>query len=121
MGAVVERWDTAADRRRAAREAARRRRETAEAIPWVRRLRRPRECGGFMSHTPLKAVFGTLEQRAARPRCRNRAWWHFTALRRSWARSGDYCWSHLVSRGLYGDALEEARTERWLERHRAGE
>lgn len=93
---------------RAARQA------LAESLPWVTRLRRPVPCEGFMAHTPLRAVFGTDEQRAARPRCKNLARWRFRALRRSCAEDGAFCWSHLMSRGLYGDMDEIVRTERWL-------
>lgn len=84
-----------------------------KSLPFVTYLSRGRQCEGFMSHTSLKHVFGTDEQRAKRPKCKNPAHWKFTALKKSTADSGVYCQSHLFSRCLYGDMDEEKRTEQY--------
>jgi len=85
-------------------------------LPWVRRLREETRCDAYRwSQMPLK-VMGDPELRE-RYRCKNRARWHFTALQRSYARDGDYCLSHLIHSGLYGDMREERRMETWFARH----
>lgn len=66
-------------------------------LPWVHRYQKPRPC------TAVRYGHGR------RP-CKNRAYWKFTALKRSWVRDGVYCWSHLISHGIYGDMVEDART-----------
>lgn len=71
-------------------------------VPWVRRLVKPLPCEGWM----------------ARGRnCRNQAHWKFTASKRSYARSGVYCWSHLISRGIEGDMVEERRFTQQMYKH----
>jgi len=96
------------------------RKAIAKQVPWVRYLRRPVACTGFMARTPLKAVYSM----GGKPpvgldgyRCTKPARWKFTALKRSHATDGIYCWSHLLSRGFYGDMAECDRLNRWLERH----
>lgn len=84
-----------------------------ESLPWVTRLRRPVPCEGSMTRESMRAFRGF----APRPRCKNIARWRFRALRRSYAEDGRFCWSHLMSRGLYYDTDEADRTQRWLERH----
>jgi len=53
----------------------------------------------------------------AKAKCKNVAHWRFRSLKGSWAEDGDYCWSHLIHFGLYGDMVEEAATDRWMEAH----
>lgn len=102
-------------------------------LPWVTRLVEPRKCTGFMGHTPLKAIAvmavkdeNLSPQDLAYKRkfqCKNPAYWKFKGLKpgpRNPFRSdssGTYCWSHLVSRGIYGDMDEEARTVKWFKKH----
>jgi len=94
--------------------------EFISRIPWVRKLDNPTKCR-VLIHAPASMIFSNVKpranQRSTNPedyRCKNTAWWHFTASRKSWAQTGDYCWSHLIYRGLYGDMDEEARTEKHL-------
>lgn len=93
------------------------RRELLASIPWVRLRKTPTTCDAFPSKTPLRYIHGTGAQRAQRPHCTKPAYWHFRALKGSYAESGVYCMAHLLYRGLYGDMLEEMRTRRWLLRH----
>ena len=70
-------------------------------IPWVRLLKTPQQCTGWMRN---------------HKQCKNPAYWKFTSFksRHVWAMNvpnGTYCWKHLVSRGLYGSMDEEARTD----------
>lgn len=95
------------------------RRALTKRIPWVTWLAERHECDGFLARTALKHIYGTDEQRAARPRCKNPAHWQFRALERSLCHDGIYCMAHLVSRGLHGDADEETRTIRWLSANRS--
>jgi hypothetical protein len=69
--------------------------QAALQLSWVTYLKRPRPCEGWMSN---------------RRTCKNPAHYRFTALRKSWAKSGVYCHNHLFSRGLLGDWEEENRT-----------
>lgn len=99
-------------------------------LPWVTRLVMPRKCTGFMGGTPLKAVSvlhvkdeNLSDKDLAYKRkfqCKNRAYWKFKGLKSNKWRSdssGTYCWSHLISRGVFGDMDEEARTIKWFKRH----
>lgn len=93
-------------------------------LPWVTRMTEPVPCEGFMSHTPLKALYqmgGKPPVGLDRYRCRNVARWHFRALPDSGARDGDYCWPHLINRCLYGNEMEEARTSRALKAMQAAD
>lgn len=96
------------------------RKAIARKVPWVRYLRKTVPCTGFMARTPLKAVYamgGKPPVGLDNYRCKQPARWKFTALQRSYASDGTYCWSHLLSRGFYGDMAECDRLNRWLERH----
>lgn len=73
-------------------------------IPWVTYHRAPTPCSAASSRSTVRK----------RVPCRKTAHWRFRALRRSPLLSGDYCWSHLIHQGLYGDMSEEARTIKWL-------
>lgn len=94
----------------------------AERLPWVTRLDEPTDCIGFKAGTPLKAIYRWGPNRQNPPigleayRCKNPAYWHFEALLPKHndeftADTGNYCWSHLLSRGLYGTYSEFQRTE----------
>lgn len=94
--------------------------ELMARLPWVTRLDEAVPCTGFMSHTPLKAVY----RMGNRPpvggyHCKKTARWQFTALPDSGARDGTYCWPHLLSRGLHADLTETCRTQRGLDKLRA--
>jgi hypothetical protein len=67
-------------------------------LPWVTLRKTPTTCVGWM------APHGKRQ-------CKKPAYWKFVATRKSWVKSGTYCWSHLLSRGLYGDMYEEERTK----------
>lgn len=94
--------------------------ELAARLPWVTRLDEAVPCTGFMSHTPLKAVY----RMGGKPpvggyHCKKTARWQFTAIPDSGARDGTYCWPHLLSRGLHADLTETWRTQRGLDKLRA--
>lgn len=93
--------------------------------PRVRRLRKPVPCEGvkwsqvafkhLYAHGPGQAV--PAEGIPDRAKCKRMAKWHFAPLRKSRARKGNYCWTHLVHAGLWADMDEEAATKRWGRRH----
>lgn len=95
--------------------------ELAKKIPWVKYLKDSQKCNGYRSGRPLKAIFSSMPNYDPKLNekfeCKLPAHWKFRALKKSYAEDGIYCWSHLMHRGLYGDMDEEARTERWLEKH----
>lgn len=106
--------------------------EAYSRLPWVTRLVNPRQCTGFMAHTPLKAVWGDragkmteaeFERLKKKYTCKNRAYWKFEGLKLSKRfpyrtdQSGTYCWKHLVHRGVYGSMEEEDRTLKWFKKH----
>lgn len=77
-----------------------------DSLPWVHYYCEPKVCTGWMR---------------SGKKCKNQAHWRFTSKksRSKWAMNvpnGVYCWSHLISRGIYGSMEEEARTDaRWYE------
>jgi hypothetical protein len=95
------------------------RKEFTAHIPWVKRLKEPQQCSGFVAKkTSLKHLYGTPEQRAQKPKCPNKALWKFTALRLTsqyfGVEDGIFCWNHLWSRGIHGTMGEDIRYEHWL-------
>lgn len=90
--------------------------ELAEKVPWITRLKKPQKCHGYRwGSMSRKATYDpVLKERYA---CKKPGYWKFKALKKSWARDGVYCWSHLLSGGVYGDMDEEARFERWAKKH----
>lgn len=84
----------------------------ARRLPWVTKLKRP---------TPCQHVKGEPSQKAIREdrvrMCKNPAWWRFVSLKRSFPRTGNYCWAHLIYGATYGDRLEETRTDTWFAKH----
>lgn len=98
------------------------RRAQIERIPWVRRLPEPVPCTGRKSGTPMKAMYSMYGKPPAGLdgyRCKVPARWHFTALKKSRATDGDFCFNHLIHRGLLYDQDESVRLERWLARQAA--
>lgn len=96
--------------------------DMAERLPWVKRLKDPVPCQGVKWSTvalrDLYVMHGKQPRGIQeRSRCKNRAGWRFTALKRSSAKSGDYCWAHLLSAGLAHDPQEDERTRRWFARN----
>lgn len=90
-------------------------------VPWITRLDKAVPCQGLKSHTPLKAVYsmgGKPPVGLAPYACKNPGYWKFEALNGEPqdipARSGVYCWSHLLSRGLFASVAEETRFNEWL-------
>jgi hypothetical protein len=80
----------------------------AATIPRVRKLSRPTKCEGWHGGSEGK-----------RP-CRNPANWsyrHLIGVLSGDGRTRRYCWNHLMTRGLYGSMKDEARTNRWIEKH----
>lgn len=94
--------------------------ELAKTMPWVTYLPEGVPCTGFMGHTPLKAIYRMGDKPPVgldNYTCKNVAHWQFKALEDSMAKSGDYCWPHLISRGLFVFGAETERTEKWIKEH----
>lgn len=94
--------------------------ELAELLPWV-----THEVEPVNAHTASRCVGYRNASRRVRSdpelreryRCRRLAKWWFNPVSSGTARTGTYCWSHLLSLCLYGDEVEETRTQRWFDRH----
>lgn len=95
-----------------------------ERLPWVRSLKKPVPCEGIKWGTvALRDIFpmGPLgRERPARgiqprSRCKKQGRWHFTALKSSPTKSGNYCWHHLMQQ-MYS-MQETERVNRWLARN----
>lgn len=89
-------------------------------LPWVRRLPAGTRCHATV-RAPMAAFWnsdGTRAPAAASDpyRCKNTAWYAFTALPDSPTKDGIYCWQHLVHWGLYSCAQERERTQTHLGR-----
>lgn len=95
------------------------------ALPWVTRVARnvAKRCDGLRyGEMPLYALELSDEERRARWGCKNLGHYRFRSLkpRGAWshrAKDGAYCWSHLVSLGIFYSMEEEARTLRWWRKH----
>jgi hypothetical protein len=95
------------------------RKELAAKLPWVKLLKKPVPCDGIKwSKVTLKHIYSMNgnppEGIPDTARCKKVAHWKFRALKKSMARSGNYCWTHLLYRGIYGDLCERERTDAWL-------
>ncbi|MGA2412739.1 MAG: hypothetical protein ABSG46_20445 [Candidatus Binataceae bacterium] len=93
--------------------------ELTARMPWVERLQLPVDCQGFMSHTPLKAIY----RMANNPpvgldayRCKKHAYWKFTSVSN---RRGPriLCWAHLWSE-MRGTIEDWTRLKKWMRAHR---
>ena len=100
------------------------RRAFLEFLPFVKRLKVSQPCEGLRwGKMPLKAIYrhgpgNTLEPTGTEKyRCKNAAYWKFTALKKSRARDGVYCMSHLYSAGIGHDMDEQARLNRWWKKY----
>lgn len=92
----------------------------ARQVPWVRHHDMPAPCSAITSRTPLKALWsmhGSPPVGLDKYRCKNPAHWRFRALKRSFARDGDYCWMHLLLKGFFMDPTEADRFDRWYKRN----
>ena len=93
-------------------------------VPWVTRLTKPHKCDGIKwSTVAMKDLYpsgpgGSTPARGIqdKSRCKMNAYWRFKALRSSTARSGVYCYTHLIYQGVYANMEEEARLTKWYER-----
>ena len=98
------------------------RKEMAELYPWVTRLKKPRQCQGWVG----KASFTR-----GKFTCKHPAYWKFIASKRAMFASREYkntltkrdltkyyCWNHLMSRGLYGEMGEYDRTRQYQDLHK---
>lgn len=101
------------------------------ALPWVTKLTKPKDhCEGIKWGTVAMKDIYVSGPRANqvpargfqdRSRCKNKGWWRFRALhlRGAWAhsaKSGTYCWAHLVQQ-IDSTPEEEARVSKaWKER-----
>lgn len=98
----------------------------AATHPGVTKLKTAHQCEGFKAGTPMRAIYNWGPGRQNPPvgldnyRCKNPAYWRFVPLKRNRIPKDTtpkhFCRSHLLSRGIYGDMDEEARTNRWLKR-----
>lgn len=91
----------------------------AECMPWVRKLPRRVPCEGIKWNAVSMKMLHQIRQGdiPEKVKCKKLAHWHFTSLKKSTATSGNYCWTHLIYRGLYGSMEESDRTEKWLKEH----
>jgi hypothetical protein len=97
------------------------RKEILAQVPWIKLLKLPVQCEGFMSNTSLKHIYGTKEQLAQKPVCKNRAFWKFTHSKRCEFHNGEvehFCLNHLFSRGLYGCMYEASRFDKWWNKNK---
>lgn len=98
--------------------------KVAEKLPWVTRLEKPVPCEGIKWSLMTMRRWDQIRNGGGVPfevKCRKRAHWHFKALKRTkyngYTKTGNYCWSHLLYRGIYGSQEEEKRTQKWMEEH----
>ena len=89
------------------------------SIPWVRELAFPVPCEGLkQSKIALKHLYSMggrpPEGIPDRARCKRLAHYHYTAGRgrEDYGKTGNYCWSHVVS--MLND--DYARYDRWRQR-----
>lgn len=96
---IPETWMVAVPRRNKVERKAYRTKVLA-MIPWVK-------------HDP--DFTGQCEYRLWSPnrRCKRRATWHFKALKRSHAKDGSFCLTHLDTMLFYGDQDEKMRFDYW--------
>lgn len=98
--------------------------ELAKQIPWVTRLKKPRPCDSLRwGEVPLKALYsmnGKSPTGTEGYECKSPGYWKFKASKRSNAKSGIYCWQHLLYSGIYHDYVEQTRLARWAKRHENG-
>jgi len=94
------------------------RREFVASLPWVKRLKTPVACDGLLySKMPLRALYYHGPKRSLPPtgtdpyKCKKVAYWKFKALKKSWAKDGTFCMSHLFSQI---DMDEQDRMDRWI-------
>jgi hypothetical protein len=73
-----------------------------EALPWVRRLKKPVSCDGIKwGKVALSDLFARGDKPARgiqdRARCKKNAEWHYKGLESSqlWVTEGNFCWAHL--------------------------
>lgn len=97
------------------------RRRVVDVLPYVKRLDVASGCRSLRSGAPVKAYYGTPEQRAAaraKYACKNWGHWEFTADPGDdmSSPSGHYCWSHLIY-GALGSMGALMRAERYLAEH----
>jgi len=85
----------------------------AELYPWVTRLKRPRQCQGWVTNASWTRGKET---------CKRPAHWKFRFSARAdlfgTSRGSKYfCWQHLLCRGLYGEMGEYERTITYTKKH----
>jgi hypothetical protein len=100
------------------------RKQILAKVPWITRLKLPTACEGFMGNTSMKHIRGTDEQRAQKPKCRNRAFWVYNHSKRCEFHRGEverYCMNHLFSRGINGCMYEENRFKKWWNEYKKKE
>ena|ERR1700754_2589006 len=101
-----------------------------ERLPWVRRLKKPVQCGGYTwGKVPLKALYRHGARNNPKPpeglekyRCKNPAYWSYKLMRRSLneypernvteSGRGYYCIWHIPN-----EYPESQRRENWFGRH----
>ncbi len=96
-----------------------RRKEIICQVPWITYHDLPTTCTAITSRTPLKAIYsmhGKPPIGLDNYRCKKPAHWRFRALKRSFTRDGDLCWTHLMQ-SVFGDMAEDERFSRWFHRN----
>lgn len=100
--------------------------DAIKLLPWVTYLpkqKTPRPCDGLRySSMPLKALFHHGPNQTKPPtgttryKCKVSARWRFKALKKSDAKDGVFCWSHLWSQCLWHMG-EHDRAKSYFDKH----
>ena len=101
-------------------------------IPWLEYLETAEACDGMRwSHMPLYALYGSdhpkRQEAWDRHKCKAPAKWKFKAFKSrrkrldngdwaDYAKSGTYCWQHLVNQLTYHN-VEDERMRQWEKDH----
>lgn len=92
------------------------RKELIVKVPWIRKLKKTVPCEGIKwGKVALRDIYDDMPRgtkaRGIQPsaRCKRQAHWNFKALKRSYATSGNYCYTHLSQQihSGYGERYSE--------------
>lgn len=77
-----------------------------EQMPFVQRLDKSTWCDGW------------IQSNGRHSKCQKPAMWKYKAgtTKKPHAKTGRYCWGHLITKGLRGTKWDEARSERYYDK-----
>ncbi len=92
-----------------AQETLKARQNLAASLPWITRLKKARQCQGFVGSR-------------RKSDCQKDAYWKYKFSKKGYLFGTGpdamyFCWSHLISRGLYSNPHEYQRTADWINAH----